>query len=256
MRLLVSVRSVAEAEAAVWGGADIVDAKEPLKGSLGPVSPLVLRAILDRLPGDREASAALGDFSDLESVEESIGALLLKPRAAPVYLKLGFAGVSSSRQVETLIQAGLAASVLLPTSAPIIAVGYADSEAVGALPPEAVAEAAIRSGAAGVLVDTLSKGDGHLFQRMHAERARSLFQEVRRAGLLTAVAGSLGIEQLELVRHVGADIVGFRGAICEGGREGRATRDRIEGIHRLLTSFGVSSVESVPSTVRPAWRNA
>ena len=38
MRLLVSVRSAEEAAAAVMGGADIVDAKEPALGSLGPVS--------------------------------------------------------------------------------------------------------------------------------------------------------------------------------------------------------------------------
>ena len=43
MRLLVSVRSAAEARAALSGGADIIDAKEPSLGSLGAVGPLALR---------------------------------------------------------------------------------------------------------------------------------------------------------------------------------------------------------------------
>src|SRR4051812_47948913 len=42
MELLVSVRSAKEVEAALAGGADIIDAKEPSRGSLGAVSPKVL----------------------------------------------------------------------------------------------------------------------------------------------------------------------------------------------------------------------
>src|SRR5439155_397097 len=44
MRLLVSVADAAEARAALGGGADIIDAKEPRHGALGVVAPEVLRA--------------------------------------------------------------------------------------------------------------------------------------------------------------------------------------------------------------------
>ena len=46
MQLLVSVRSAAEVEAPLGGGADIIDAKEPDRGSLGPVPPATLAEIL------------------------------------------------------------------------------------------------------------------------------------------------------------------------------------------------------------------
>ena len=46
MRLLVSVTSAAEASAALAGGADVIDAKDPRRGALGAVSPQTLRAIL------------------------------------------------------------------------------------------------------------------------------------------------------------------------------------------------------------------
>jgi len=46
----VSVRSAGEVAAAVAGGADIVDAKEPTAGSLGPVSGRVLREIARCVP--------------------------------------------------------------------------------------------------------------------------------------------------------------------------------------------------------------
>ena len=45
MRLLVSVSSAAEASAALAGGADVIDAKDPLAGALGAVSADVLREI-------------------------------------------------------------------------------------------------------------------------------------------------------------------------------------------------------------------
>ncbi len=40
-RLLVSVRSAAEAEIALSAGADLIDVKEPSRGSLGAADPAV-----------------------------------------------------------------------------------------------------------------------------------------------------------------------------------------------------------------------
>ena len=54
MRLLVSVRSEEEARAALAGGAEIIDAKEPSRGALGAVEIGVLREIVRG--GERDAS--------------------------------------------------------------------------------------------------------------------------------------------------------------------------------------------------------
>ena len=45
MQLLVSVSSAVETSAALLGGADIIDAKDPLSGPLGAVTPAVFRDI-------------------------------------------------------------------------------------------------------------------------------------------------------------------------------------------------------------------
>ena len=63
MRLLVSVRNAAEAAAALAGGADIVDAKEPLNGALGPVGHGMLASITATIGGSAPVSAALGEFA-------------------------------------------------------------------------------------------------------------------------------------------------------------------------------------------------
>lgn len=50
MRLLVSVRDAGEARAALAGGAEIVDAKDPARGSIGAVSPEALQGIRLAVP--------------------------------------------------------------------------------------------------------------------------------------------------------------------------------------------------------------
>jgi (5-formylfuran-3-yl)methyl phosphate synthase len=234
MRLLVSVRSAAEAETAIAGGADIIDAKEPLRGSLGPVTPKILREILERVPPDLPASAALGDWGDAASLRRKIESLHLVPRSTPVYLKLGFGGARDLERVASLIRTACAAAEERSPLCSIIAVAYADSEMADTAPPEAIAEAAISSEAAGLLLDTKTKGGTNLFSWMDPARVRSLFSAVRRSGLLTAAAGSLRLQDLETVFWTEADIVGFRGAVCEHGRQGQLSLELVQRIRRAL----------------------
>src|SRR5687768_14023842 len=101
MQLLVSVRSAAEVGAALLGAADIIDAKEPARGSLGPVSASTLAEILARVPPECPFSVAMGDLASPEEVITAFGSLDLPVREAPTYLKLGFAGVRSPGLVTT-----------------------------------------------------------------------------------------------------------------------------------------------------------
>src|SRR6187397_801224 len=94
MRLLVSVRNAVEASAALTGGGDIVDAKEPLHGSLGAVSAQALNAIVAAVGTAVPISAALGDL-DLD-VGERAGAAC---RAGATFVKVGFAGARGRHQL-------------------------------------------------------------------------------------------------------------------------------------------------------------
>jgi (5-formylfuran-3-yl)methyl phosphate synthase len=69
MRLLVSVRSASEVGAALAGGADIIDAKEPRHGSLGAVSRRTLASITAVVPPECPLSIALGDLTTQPEVE-------------------------------------------------------------------------------------------------------------------------------------------------------------------------------------------
>ena len=63
-QLLVSVRNLTEAKAAISGGVDIVDLKEPGLGSLGAVHITERKRIIERLKGQVPITAALGELDD------------------------------------------------------------------------------------------------------------------------------------------------------------------------------------------------
>src|SRR6266496_2650971 len=63
--LLVSVRSVAEALTALAGGADVIDVKEPSRGSLGAADDDTISAVVRAVNGRAPVSAALGELVDL-----------------------------------------------------------------------------------------------------------------------------------------------------------------------------------------------
>ena len=92
MRLLVSVSNPLEALAAIEGGADIIDAKDPQRGPLGPVTAEMLIRISDACRERAPLTAALGDAS----LEPDVAAFAARFASAGADLvKLGFAGMQS-----------------------------------------------------------------------------------------------------------------------------------------------------------------
>ena len=67
--LLVSVRSVAEAEIALAGGAAIIDVKEPSRGALGRADDTIIADIVRSVAGRAPVSAALGELIDTTVVD-------------------------------------------------------------------------------------------------------------------------------------------------------------------------------------------
>jgi len=233
MPLLVSVRSAEEVAAALAGGADIIDAKEPARGSLGPVEAAVLAAIARRTPGSVPLSVALGDCASAGEVRAAIDAARLPKRGAPAYLKLGFAGVASVERIAELLETAVAAAAEAANESRIVAVAYADHGAAGTLTPEDVLRAAIAARANGFLVDTLQKDGRVLLDHLSLERLTALSLSARGAGLLFALAGSLEPDAISRVAAI-ADVVGVRGAACRGGRAGVVDAVRVAELRRRV----------------------
>jgi len=223
MRLLVSVRDVRDAQAAVRGGADIVDAKDPRRGALGPVTPRTLADIRAAVPPGIPVSAALGDAAAERVVPRGVA-----------YVKVGLPDVRDAEHARAL--AHRAAQGAAEAGAELVLVAYADASRAGSLPPLAVPDIAAAAGARGVLLDTAFKDQGSLFELLDVARVAQWLAAARAAGLFTALAGSLGEPGLRTALALGADIVGVRGAACDGGRTGRVSVARVAALSALVAA--------------------
>ena len=230
MRLLVSVKNVEEALAALTGGADFIDAKDPAAGALGAVSLEVLRGIHSTVAGLKPVSAALGDALDERSIERDARAYAL---AGAGLVKIGFAGISSRSRVDALLNAARRGAA---QHAGVIAVAYADAERVASPHPDVILNAAASMSVAGVLLDTADKRGPGLTQHMLVERLASWVTTAHRAGLLVAIAGKLSADDLAFARETGADIAGVRGAACDDGRTGRVVADKVRLLRSRMTA--------------------
>jgi uncharacterized protein (UPF0264 family) len=228
MHLLVSVTSAVDAAAALAGGADLIDAKDPAAGALGAVSIEQFRRIVAAVAGARPVTAALGDAADEPAIEQTARAFA---GLGASFVKLGFAGISSTDRVAALITAAVSGA-RRDSGSRVVAVAYADADRAGSISPLRLLDVAARAGATGVLLDTFDKQQGGLRQLVAWRALTDWVVSAHDAGLFVAIAGKLTASDLPYVRDAGADIAGVRGSACDGGRTGRVTADRV----RLLRS--------------------
>jgi uncharacterized protein (UPF0264 family) len=232
LQLLVSVRSALEVKAALSGGADIVDAKEPARGSLGAVSAETLSEIMSCVPPTKAFSVALGDVSTVDEVEATLASVHLSKRTAPTFLKLGFAGGRSAERVRPLLNAAVQTAAHAHLSPGIVAVAYADNERANSISPNLLLTLANQAGVAGVLLDTYVKDGRGLLDWWKRTPLKAWVSEARTHGLMTALAGALSLADVDAIRAIGPDVIGFRGAACDGGRSGRVSVERVRLLRR------------------------
>ena len=233
--LLVSVRDAIEAEAAVAGGADVVDVKEPTRGSLGAADAPVVAAVVAAVAGRAPISVAAGELTDWSTSE--FQAYLDAIGGGVAYCKFGLAGCDA---VADWPERWRQAVAMLGGIQPV-AVAYADWRAAAAPPPDAVLAHAKSIGCVALLVDTHDKRGGTLLDHWSLADVDDFSRRVRDAGLALALAGSLAGDQLTLAARCGPTLVAVRGAACDGGRNGRVSAERVAALRAAVGDHGVTS---------------
>lgn len=213
MKLLVSPRNVREALEAVKGGGDIIDVKNPREGSLGANYPWVIREIKDALPAGVEVSATIGDL-DFKPGTASLAALGLGSLGVD-YVKAGLYGIGSEK--EALVMGEKITRALKNSESKVVLAGYAEYQELGSISPYKLPLVARKCGAAGVMIDTAEKNGRSLLEHLSLEDLKSFVDDAHGIGIFAALAGSLRLGDMELIKGTGCDIVGVRGAVCTGG---------------------------------------
>lgn len=246
MKLLLTVVHPAEVDTALAAGADLVDVKDPSRGSLGPPTLALLADVARRCAGRCPVSLPLGDGP--HRPEEVVPRARAALAHGPAYLKIGLAvgpdaGDPASaarerdgnrRSLEALARAiGSAGS-----SARLVAVTFADAPTGRAPSPEELVPLARRHGADAVMLDTLSKDGPSTTELLGARRLERWAASARSLGLETAVAGGLDAASIARLAGTPLDVVGVRGGACAGGRRGRLQARRCRAVRRAVDGAG------------------
>lgn len=214
---LASVTSAKEARIAAATGADILDCKSPADGALGALPLATVREIVAALPASAIVSATVGDLP--------ASAAILVPAAKAMaetgvsIVKVGFFG---DGEVTTAIRALKSANL---GTARLYAVLMADRN-----PDFDVIAELSAARFLGVMLDTADKSAGPLSEVMATEKLQAFVERARRAGLIAGLAGSLRRQHIPPLAALRPDILGFRGALCSGGRTGALQESLVAGV--------------------------
>ena len=229
--LLVSVRNSKEALAALAGGADIIDVKEPLAGSLGSATPQIWGEIAQVIGDRKPLSAALGELTDWD------GTLPSEPFR---YVKWGLSGLRGNALRDRLASAffDVGESSLLP-----VAVAYADFERAGCPRPLEILELAAGMGAPVLLIDTFVKDGRVLTDFCDLEEIATLRHRSAGMGMALALAGSLNKASIEILAPFGPDWFAVRGAVCSGSRTGEIDSQLVRAMAQLINPLEANGAD-------------
>jgi uncharacterized protein (UPF0264 family) len=207
--LPVSVSTAAEAESALASGAGLIDVKEPERGSLGRADANIIRAVIRQVAGRRAVSAALGEWQATPIPFHGTGLC---------FAKWGLSGCGNDPTWPEQLR--LAAGRLAETAPGCrpVAVAYADAARAAAPPVREVAAFAKQVGWDVLLMDTWHKDGSTLLDWLPYSEVAAVVRDCRQAGVRVALAGSLGLKQIQQLALLAPDWFAVRTAACREGR--------------------------------------
>ena len=226
MKLLVSVRDVGEALVAARAGADFIDLKDPADGALGALAPERIEqvvAVLQELHPGLRISATVGDLPASQDAEILRRAKLVAALGVD-YVKVGLWPARSPVRGCALLDA------LAALPARIVPVLVADAGVDPALVAHALACRAFPA----LMVDTAEKRRGSLFERVPLASLEAFIAVVRSHGMMAGLAGSLRIDDAQLLLALAPDFAGFRGAVSRGERTAALDPRLVRELRRRL----------------------
>lgn len=216
-RLLISVRSAAEAKLVCDLGVHLLDVKEPQLGSLGQASIDVVQEVRSIAPSSIPMSIALGELVDWRT-----------PKAWPEgihYAKLGLAG---AKRLENWQRGWGDAVASFPRDIRPVAVAYADWQEVDAPSIEEVIQQAARHNCPVVLIDTCQKDGRTLLDYCSQTQLSEYSQQLRSHDLQLVLAGSLQLKHLKELLPLRPAYFGVRGAVCSNDRTGELDPNQVQ----------------------------
>lgn len=208
--LLISVRDETEARIAIDQKIDILDIKEPQRGSLGRPDVRVVNQILQSIDG-HWVSIALGELVGMtrESLQRYFNGIEMNRSIR--FVKMG---LSKMKDQDNWQQTWKQAITCLPAHVEPVAAAYVDHETAASPAIEQVFETGHQLGCRMALVDTFDKSAGCFLDHDSIPNFIHYRQLANSLQMGFVLAGSIGIPSLAAVRDIAPQFVGIRGAVC------------------------------------------
>jgi hypothetical protein len=215
-----------EARSIVDCGVDILDVKEPSRGSLGRADAEVIQQITASLGGRMPVSAAMGELVHFVLRDDPVP-------SGVTYVKLGLEQASWLSDWQTTWNRAIKR---IPEHIQRVSVAYADWENAIAPPPEDVLGHAIRSGSRVFLIDTFAKTLNTLTSALDMASIASFIAKAHDYGVTVALAGSLCRDDIVRLLPYGPDLIAVRGAVCDKGRRSKVVPQKVRDLAELIRS--------------------
>jgi len=229
--LLVSVRSAEEARAALLGGADIIDVKEPRYGSLGAASVEVWKEVAAVVADEALLSIALGELSDFDPLQAA------QLPAKTHYAKIGLAGCANLPDWPERWQQAWAC---LSTDVERVAVCYVDQQQAEAPDWQQILQQAVGASCKCLLLDTFDKRAGNLFRHWSERQLADVVAQAAADGLFVVAGGSIQGQHQPILAATGVRLMAVRGAVCRGARTGPLEADLVKQLRAVCDASGSS----------------
>jgi uncharacterized protein (UPF0264 family) len=232
MKLLVSPINLEEAKAAVNGGADIIDVKNPKEGSLGANFPWVIRSIKEAMGPNIPVSATTGDM-DYKPGTTSLAALGAAVAGAD-YIKVGLYNIQTTEQAIDMVEHVVKSVKEYDPNKKVVISGYADYKRINSIPLRELPPVCADYGADVVMMDTGIKDGRSTFEFMTNEELSQFVESAHDLGLITAIAGNINFKDIEAINQIGPDIIGIRGCVCGGDRNSTIQQKLVEELKSMM----------------------
>jgi len=223
---LASVTTLTEALAAVAGGANIIDCKDPSRGALGALPVATVAAIRAGLPRHILVSATIGDLpADPAEVTRAVQSMA---QSGADIVKIGFFPGGDPRATIRAL------GVLNVAPVRLAGLLLADCE-----PDFDLIDDMAEAGFVGVMLDTAIKANGALRDHQSPAQLSQFVRSAQNRGLFAGFAGSLGLSDIAPLMRLKPNVLGFRGALCTHGvRTGPLDADAVRAVAALMREHG------------------
>jgi hypothetical protein len=229
VKLLVSVRDASEVASALAGGADLIDLKEPRRGPLGAMDEATAERAIAAVGGVVPVTAALGELADPFPWVE------VPPGLAVVKAGLAGAGPSWRQCAETLQRR-------VPTGVALALAAYADHEAAASPEPLEVAKSLGDLGVEWLVIDTWRKDGRTSLDLLEGDALCEVIGVAEGSSVKVVLAGALSAQRIVDAAGYRPAVVGVRGAVCRGGREGVVKASLVAALRRKLDATDAATL--------------